>query len=236
MDEVENIINHSFKNVKENGFGYCLECKLHSYNTKNDYSYLDIKYFKYIKDIIQLIKNDYSDDKWMIFVTSIKKGEKIVEELKDNNIDSTFIKSGSSNKEKKRITSESKFSKKVLVTTKCLDNGINIKDEQVKNLVVMAYDKITFIQEIGRIRFNILDAPNINLYIPTFSMKNFHGKIIGNYKPKLEDIELYNNDYNGFLRKYERNHDKIPKDIFYKSKDDKWKKNKLGHVLSLIHI
>lgn len=64
------------------------------------------------------------------------------------------------------IINNSKFNRKVLIATKTLDNGINIKDNKVKNIVIMAWDKITFIQMLGRRRVNIEDADTVNLYIP----------------------------------------------------------------------
>jgi len=230
MDEVDKIIDKQAEKHKTNGFGNYSKFEVHPYTTGIDYSYLDINYFINIKDIIQLIKNDKTTDKWMIFVTSKSKGEFIEKELNESKITATFIHANiGNNDEKKRITAECKFNSKVLISTKCLDNGINIKDESVRNMVVMAYDKTTFIQEIGRVRFRIDNAPTINLYIPMFSKKVFQGKIDKSYQPKINDIELFEKDISAFRRKYNNDFTKAPIDIFYLNDKNDWKLNGMGY-------
>nr|WP_312577719.1 DEAD/DEAH box helicase family protein [Sedimentibacter sp.] len=101
-----------------------------------------------------------------------------------------------------------KFEKTVLVTTSVLDNGINLKDDLLKNIVIMTSDKTSFLQMLGRIRLN--DGKKINMYIQNRKSNHFEGKInitnqqltaylssLGNKKPEfivkfLEGkIELY---------------------------------------------
>lgn len=228
MDEVKSILNKQLENQRDNLFGDAKNFKIYDYTTGIDYSYLNIGYFKNIKDIGQLIKNDRTDEKWMVFVTSKKSGGELYNQLQEYKISSSFIYSNMSNMEKKRITADSRFDCKVLISTKCLDNGINIKDSKVKNMVVMSYDKTTFIQEIGRVRFKITEAPTINLYIPMLYKKTFLGKIVDNYNPKIEDINLFCDNIKGFQRKYNNDTNKIPVDIFYLSKNNDWKLNILG--------
>lgn len=229
IGEVDKVIEKQVELQKEKGFGTYSNFNVHTYTTGIDYSYLDVKYFSNIKDMLTLIKNDKSDEKWLIFVTSKAKGEDIEKKLNDEKIPATFIYAQiGDNQEKKNITVECRFSSKVLISTKCLDNGINIKDKKVKNIIVMAYDKTTFIQEVGRVRVYIKNAPTINLYIPTFSYKTFAGKIDKNFCPKINDLELYWKDINEFQRKYNYDFDKVPKDIFYLDKKNEWKINLLG--------
>lgn len=52
----------------------------------------------------------------------------------------------------KDIVNESHFSPKILATTTVLDNGISIKDAEVKNIVIDHCDPITIIQSLGRKR------------------------------------------------------------------------------------
>lgn len=206
--------------------------KLIEYDTNRDYSYLDTKYFKDLKDIIQLVKNDKSEDKWLIFVTNKTKGNMLLQELNKLNISATFIKSGVENKEKKLIVETSSFKSKVLISTKVLDNGVNIKDDKVNNLVIMAHDKTTFLQEVGRVRIDIKNARNINLYIPKFYKKTFLSKLKNGYKKKSSDLELYLKDYNGFCRKYDVNSKDIEQDMFSSilNQNEKWCLNGLGYA------
>lgn len=230
MDEMVKVIEKAVESSK-NSFIKGDNLKLHTYNTGIDYSYLNIKYFKHIKDIITLIKNDKTNEKWLIFVTSKKNGQDIKNELDKYNISNEFITSGSKTVEAKNITSESKFNCKVLISTKALDNGVNIKDDKVKNLVVMAFDKTTFIQEIGRVRFNILNAPTINLYIRTCYKKTFTNLVDRIYNPKFQDCELYMKDRSKFDRKYHNNLSSLADDLFYIDNDTKdITLNKMGYV------
>lgn len=171
MDEINDVIVKISEQLKEKGFGTYSDFTIHEpYTTGIDYSYLYVSYFKKIDDIIQLVKNDKSDEKWIVFVASKSMGDKILKDLEEKKVTVTFVHANTSkeDKEKINIATESKFNSKVLICTKCLDNGVNIKDDNVKNLVIMTYDKTTFIQEIGRRRLNINEAPEINLFIPMY--------------------------------------------------------------------
>ncbi|MCX0413780.1 hypothetical protein, partial [Clostridium perfringens] len=108
------------------------------------------------------------------------------------------------------------------------DNGVNIKDDKVKNLVILAYDKVTFIQELGRKRFNILNAPIINLYIPMLSVKSFN-TLLHRQGKKFNDLDLYKDNIAAFKRKYNDNTN-YPKDLFHLNKDMEYTVNLLGYA------
>lgn len=234
MDEIKPIIEKSIENLKETGLGTYKKIELHDYTTGIDYSYLDVKYFKYIKDIITTIKNDKSEDKWLIFVTNKSKGEEILNDLTAAEIGCDFIYSTDSQKKKseqaENITLHSKFTCKVLIATKVLDNGVNIKDPEVKNIVVMAYDKTTFIQEIGRIRFKIDDAPMINLYIRTCSRATFE-TLKYEYDIKANQVNLLIDDKNEFNKTYDNKLSELDDTLFYRDRNTKEINiNKLGYA------
>lgn len=201
--------------------------KIHKYTTGIDYSYVNAKYFKELDDIISLIKNDKTDEKWIIFITDLDDSKYIINELGEDKC--SLIKSGTKSEEVTNIINNSQFEKKILICTKAMDNGINIADDKVTNMVVMAWDRVTFIQELGRKRINIEDAQTINLYIPVKSKKSFSCKI-NNYNFKLNELDLFKNDINKFNRKYDNSLKKISnmEDIFYKKKDEGWEINKIG--------
>ncbi|HBI37937.1 MAG TPA: hypothetical protein DDY71_09860, partial [Spirochaetia bacterium] len=113
---------------------------------------------------------------------------------------------------------------------KTLDNGINIEDEELKNIVIMAYDKTTFIQMLGRKRIDINNAQTVNLYINTRYKKSFSHKLL-QYNKKQKEVELHQEDENLFNRKYDndlRNLGKLLNDLFYRGLDGKWKLNIAG--------
>ncbi|MDK2584228.1 DEAD/DEAH box helicase family protein [Romboutsia sedimentorum] len=229
IDEVNNVIDKALEDINEEDV--FADIKLwDKYNTGLDYSYLNVKYFNRINDISKIINNDKSNEKWLVFVKSEDDGNRIKQDLLNMDIDVEFIMAKDNNEEKTNISDNNKFNCRVLISTKVLDNGINIKDDELRNIVVMAYDKTTFIQEIGRLRINIEDAKLVNLYIPIFSEKVFSGKLKYNYLPKIETIELLREDRNSFLAKYSNDLKSLPNDIFYLDNDEKIKVNLLGHA------
>lgn len=230
MEEMNAPIKNNLQMIKDKGFGEIKNIKLIKYTTGIDYNYLNLKYFKKDKDIIKTIRNDKTDKKWIIFISSIEKGKVIKKELDDSNISNSLITANISNKDKESITINSKFKSKVVITTKCLDNGINIKDDEVEHIVIDAPNKITFMQELGRIRVNIEKAREINVYLPTKSRMTFLNRINKIYKPKFEAIELYNTDKEKFKLKYNTNLEDVPQDLFYLDYNNEWECNPLGYV------
>lgn len=200
MYEIKEPVINGLNYIKKSGFGLD-EPNLHEYSTGNDYSYLSPKYFNKIDTIINLIKNDTSNEKWLIFISDIKRdGDKIIEELGENMC--SLIKSGTESDELNSIINNSRFNKKVLICTKAMDNGININDKNLKNIVIMTWDRITFIQMLGRKRINIDNPDQVNLYIPTRYKKSFQSKLNG-YKKKEEALNLHNENEVEFHKKYD---------------------------------
>ncbi|HBF3512526.1 TPA: DEAD/DEAH box helicase, partial [Clostridioides difficile] len=148
------------------------------YSDNRNYNYLNVKYFLKDEIILNFIKDYYkhpahNNYKWVFFVSSRDKAKKLYKDLKKEKIKVSLAMSGLKNEEIENIVENSTFKANVLISTKFLDNGINFKDENIKNLVVMEIDKTTFLQEIGRIRFDINNAPMINLYISARNKKIF---------------------------------------------------------------
>lgn len=228
MEEIETTIIKSVENIRATAFGSYSNCKIHKYSTDIDYNYLNIKYFKDIRSIVQLIKNDKSYEKWLIFVTNKEKGNSILEDLKGICKCEFITKETKECEELKSIVNSCKFKSKVLICTKAMDNGINIQDESVKNIVIMSYDKTTFIQELGRIRFNIENAPTISLYIPTYKISTFN-TLVKVYENKEKKIKEFEDNKIVFGMKYDRDFRKLPEDIFIKSKNGDFQINLLGY-------
>lgn len=198
------------------------------YSTGRDYSYVNPYYFKNIDTILALIKNDKTSDKWLIFVSSCDDGSAIYKELGDDVC--SFIKSGTKSDELNSIIMHGKFDKKVLISTSTLDNGINLKDSALKNVVIMTWNNISFIQMLGRKRMDIMNPESVNLYIPMRSKKSFLQKLYHGQK-KLKQIKEYKDDYNEFCHKYDNNLKKLGKynELFYHdNQSGKWKINKMG--------
>lgn len=145
---------------------------------------------------------------------------------------SSFIKAGTKdNEELESLINHSKFNKKVLIATKVLDNGINIADEKLTNIVIMAWDEITFIQMLGRKRIDIENAQTVNLYIPIRFKKSFMSKL-KQCEYERGEVKLHRTNISEFNKKYDRNLKKISKMeyLFYKDNNKGWKVNFMGLV------
>ncbi|MBZ9635523.1 DEAD/DEAH box helicase family protein [Clostridium sp. FP1] len=203
--------------------------KLWEYTTGVDYSYVNIKYFTGIKDIISTIKNDTTDEKWLIFVTKLKDATEIQEEFGEDIC--AIVKAGDKTEELNNIISNSKFECKILCATKAMDNGINLNDDKLTNIVIMSWDRITFMQMLGRKRIDINDAQEVNLYIPTRYKKSFINKLKDCTDKQLE-VDLFKADINLFNRKYDNDLKKIGEmqDLFYRDNMTKeWGLNLIGN-------
>jgi len=214
MDEIRNPIIKCAEKVLG------LKPKIYSYSTGIDYSNVKphyIDHFNYVKIVTNLILNDTTDEKWLIFIANLQDGKKILEKLGDNKC--SIIKSGTKNNEElNSIINDSRFNKKVLIATKALDNGINIKDELLTNIVILAWDKISTLQMIGRKRINIDNPQQINVYFSTRSKLGFQG-LLRKYEAKKADIDLLlleDDNKNSFNHKYDNKLSRISDDIIYK--------------------
>jgi len=209
-------------------FKQCVSSKeqLHSYSTDSDYRYLDVKYFNNDDDIIKTINNDKSEDKCVVFVTNKDVGA----EFKNKINDSELVISGSKNNTRAKIVATETFDCKCLIATKVLDNGINLADEKIKNMVIYAWDKTTFIQELGRKRLDISKpVDSFNLYIHTRFKKSFTTKVKNLRDNRYSQVELFETDHNKFNRKFNDELGKVDSQLFYKEKDeDDFKINVLG--------
>ncbi|MDE5946455.1 MAG: hypothetical protein K2G63_03995, partial [Oscillospiraceae bacterium] len=101
-----------------------------------DYSYIEPYKHKNLEDICSQIEKTPIDEKWLIFVKSIEEGarlEGILQKMYSNNV--CFL-----NAENKEIYSqlihECKFDYRILIATTVIYNGVNVKDNAVKHIVV----------------------------------------------------------------------------------------------------
>ncbi len=159
MDIVYNILNIPMQN---------------RYYFPKNYDYIENIYkFSDIDDIIKKIGTIPEDEKVIVFVNKAKYGRKIQDALKDK---SFFICSENNRyfrnamkEDIDKLVYEEKFNKQVMICTKFLDNGFNIKDKSIKHIFITFYNSIDIIQSLGRVR--IKDNQKINLYLSVPSTK-----------------------------------------------------------------
>lgn len=148
------------------------------YSEKPNYDYIKVKYFSVGKKalsppacytkydtLIPLIVASPPSEKWLIFVNNKEDGALLSSKLnleKNDLAFASFINASTKSQNTGPYAEIAKIgsfnSCQVLVTTSVIDNGIDIKDPDVKNVVISAIDKTAFLQMLGRKRLSD-DAP-----------------------------------------------------------------------------
>lgn len=160
--------------------------KLLIYKGKSDRNNFCIFAYDSLDEIADAIAESDSEEKWLIFTSNIKNARKSLENKIDADI--AFISASEGDcKVKSNLVTQNSFEEKVLVATKVIDNGISLKDEKIKNLVIEASDRTDFMQMLGRHR-NESNQP-CKLYIPKRAASYFAGIIHLQINPALELME-----------------------------------------------
>ena len=180
------------------------------YSMDRNYDYIKIGIVSSREGIVDLVKE--GKEKWLIFVDSINFGKKLKRDIdkinndnKDNKnyqfITSAFVTSDyrldpETAEEMGNITKESKQLAQVLIATSVLDNGINLHDIELRNLVICADNETEFIQMLGRKRG---DGLPIKVYLYRYNQEHFKKRLrngqkkydiaYDNYQKIKEEIE-----------------------------------------------
>ena len=196
--------------------------KKNSYRLDKDYSYVK-KLFYYQGDelhgIIDDILGNETDSKIIVFCNS---GDRIIEMSKIYGEDADYycFKNAKDNrlralcgwKENEggkieepnciKVYSDDliTFDKRILFTTSVLDNGVDLKDPNIKHIITEIIDVDTMIQSLGRKR-SINKDDYCCFYIRIYQKKGLQG-FINSISYQLEPVDLYKNNYSEFYNQY----------------------------------
>ncbi|SCY80869.1 Superfamily II DNA or RNA helicase [Lachnospiraceae bacterium XBB2008] len=155
-----------------------------------DIKKLKVRCFDDVEDIPALIKLGKASEKWLVFIDNSSVCEKLQKTLVDSNISAVFLDA-----EYKRypdkyeavssIAKENMFKNTVLIATSVLDNGVTLIDKRIKNIILVADDRITFLQMLGRKR--VEDNEELQLFLPIPKLKDYSGRLNA-YKQDLERV------------------------------------------------
>ena len=133
-----------------------------------NYDYITPCLFKEDSEIIDMIHVDQSNAKYLICVDSKARGQSM--ELALGKSIADFIDAELKNTSKAEtvttMINNEQFEKKVLIATSFLDVGINLKDENLLNVVIYSTDQTHFLQSIGRKRKHARQAVSLYIHIP----------------------------------------------------------------------
>lgn len=194
-------------------------------NIKYINSFSSAKYNPYIfqkdDEIIRNIAVSSPNEKWLIFVPSINNGEKLKKSIR-NGTDKTveFLDASKKNTDDwDQIINHSSFEKDVLISTKVMDNGVNIIDSSVKHIVLPFGYKADFLQMLGRRRFEN-DQEEVNLYIRQPTIQNLNSLLAQLNRQKLyiekfENYSKYSDYMTSMMSNMFSNCDKSINNLFY---------------------
>lgn len=109
-------------------------------------------------------------EKWLVFVANKAAGETLTSQLGE---EAAFIcsetKSGKRGNVEvyNQIVEKQTYKPRILVATAVIDNGISLKDSEIRHVAIFVPHPISFIQMLGRIR--IQKKQKITLYVPRYS-------------------------------------------------------------------
>ena len=147
------------------------------YQAGHEYTFVSPVYFRTIEQLCKRIQQTCSAEKWLIFVSSKNNGEYIRTCLENIGLDCVFITADTKKRKFTSLTNQSKeyqayqhiidhekSPERITISTSVLDNGINLKDPQLKHVAILEMNPTLFLQMLGRKRLSH-QSENFNIYL-----------------------------------------------------------------------
>lgn len=143
--------------------------RFYLYYIASDYKYITPCFFTQHNEVIQIILNDKSNDKYLICVDNKDIGLYLEKNLGKNLAEyiDAHLKDTTKAEDVDTIIKEERFNKKVLIATSFLDVGINLSDEHLKNIIIYNTSKTQFVQSMGRKRASSEEKIRLFIFIPS---------------------------------------------------------------------
>lgn len=141
-------------------------------------------------------------NKWLIFIDRKSLGVRLQSQLKAKGVSVAYIdaKKRTPKKVWSTLISESKIEESVLISTSVIQNGVNIVDDNVRNIAIFCTDRTSFIQELGRKRLKKDETVNLWVWVPSLTYFNklikkmqWHLIIANNLKLRATNVVQYAN-------------------------------------------
>lgn len=172
------------------------------YNLDKTYDYVTPKFFNEIDEIAKIISLDKTEEKWLIFVSNKKKANELMKILGECAAYVDADTCAEDSKDLDEIIKRERFIVKVLVCTQVLDNGINLHDSLLKNIVIMSSNKTEFLQMLGRKRIKSGSTDRITLYLPLLHKNYFNGLLHKNIEQQLRYVNWLKNSGNELQQEF----------------------------------
>lgn len=200
------------------------------YQFPRNYSNYNIKFLSSVDDLPKIITRTPKTEKWLCFINSKSQQKDLMKSLKEktkrevSHFDSSLRKVPNNKIWNKLIAGT--FPGNILLTTSVIDNGVNITDPAVKNIVIDATDKVSFLQMLGRRRVSSEDRINVFVLIPD------HCTIVKRFRhieKLLGFIKTYEENPRFFLIRTWENLDSDVRSLFFVDQNQNIILNKFAH-------
>ncbi len=175
--------------------------KLENFNSvlslPTDYSYIKPYKYKEMKDICYQVSQTSANEKWLVFVKSIRDGEELKARLESICNDSVYFLSADNKNDDEnaeiynQLIRECRFDCRVLIATTVIYNGINVKDSAVKHIVVPFSSMSVVKQLMGRKR--VAENETVKVYFPDVTYGKVKRRYCNCIKDCMEIISLNTN-------------------------------------------
>lgn len=168
------------------------------YEFAHDFSWIHPKAFAGLEDLADIMQQNRG--KWLVFVDSIAMGN----ELKNLLGEGVLLTAESKNPADPtypvftQIVQRERCDERVVIATSVLENGINVKDPELKNVVIFSNEKTQFMQMLGRVRRM---AGGLTLYIPDISYEQILKRLQRTYAIDRA-VHALKNDDTRFYQEY----------------------------------
>lgn len=132
-----------------------------------DQIYNSLDYLPENDPVLDIIDSIPQNEKIVCFMSSKDRMKKLCRWYNEKRLGgAVYISSDEKNtKQFKNILESCKFEEHILISTKVVDNGVNLIDKNIKHIILEQPDWIEFKQCLGRRRFDYLDeADKVTLY------------------------------------------------------------------------
>lgn len=202
------------------------------YELPLDYCFIKSLTFFHNEDNIEMLINKFIEEKTkaIFFIQSVEKAYKLFKKYKQYCM---FNCSKNNNKYKyvdqdklNSMLVNERFEDLILITTSCLDTGVNLIDEDLKACVVNIRDTGSLIQCLGRKRQQGCND-KLDVYIQTINKQKLGG-IETTTSKRLNVADYFlSHTLEEFLEKYQRQYDAMIYDISVNEKHSEKRLNQL---------
>lgn len=152
---------------------------------------IDYEIFAYddISQVVEIINEDTTDEKYLIFQSNKTKAKKNFSNALECEFE-VLTADDKGNKVYTEIAENAMFSAKALITTKLLDNGISLKDPKLKAIVLDTPSRTEFLQMLGRKRFSLEESHKLKIFLPIKKIQYFQGLLELQIIPALKVMDM----------------------------------------------